>query len=78
VENDKHIRIGSRNFHFLNISSQVLEGEKTITMVDRDFLSAKQFRKFSNSTKMNCVNTGKAEGCCEAVEENSRIYHVTI
>ena len=78
VENDKHVRIGDRNFHFLNIKSQVLEGEKTITVVDRDFLSAKQFKKYMGSTKMSCVSSGRAAPCCEGVEHNSRIYHVTI
>lgn len=78
VENDKHVKIGDRNFHFLSITPQVLKGEKTIRIVDRDFLSAKQYRKFSSATKMACVNTGKAESCCEGAQANSRIYHVTI
>jgi copper chaperone CopZ len=78
IANDKHIRIGDRNFHFLGISDQVLAGEKTITLVDKDYLTVKQFRKFSKSTKANCINTGKVESCCVGMEEGSRIFHVTI
>ena len=78
VENDVHVKIGNRNFHFLSISPQILEGEKTITVVDRDFVSAKQFKKYSTSTKMSCVNTGKASTCCSIAEQDARIYHVTI
>jgi copper chaperone CopZ len=78
VENDQHTQIGNKNFHFLAVNEQVLQGEKTIQIVDREFLTAKQFRKFSNSTKMKCVETGKAGSCCTGVAANTRMYHVTI
>lgn len=80
VENDKHVAIGEENFHFLNTTGQVLEGEKTITIVDKNFLTAKQFKKFSNATKMTCVLTGKTAVCClkDGVPADARIYHVTI
>jgi copper chaperone CopZ len=80
VENDKHVEIGETIFHFLNTSDQVLDGEKTITVVDRNFLTAKQFKKFSSATKMSCVLTGKAAACClkDGVAADARIYHVTI
>jgi len=80
VENDKHVEIGDENFHFLNTTGQVLDGEKTITIVDKNFLTARQFKKFSNATKMSCVLTGKTAACClkEGVPADARVYHVTI
>ena len=80
IENDKHVKIGDRNFHFLNVSSQVLNGEQTITVVDKDFLTAKQFKKISAATKMDCLHTGKAASCClkDGIPAQTRIYHVTI
>lgn len=78
IENDAHVQIGERNFHFLNVSGQVLSGEKTITVVDKDFLTAKQFKKFSTATKMKCLDTGKAGSCCSGVAAGTRMYHVTI
>ena len=80
VENDKHVEIGNEIFHFLNTSEQVLDGERTITVVDRKFLTAKQFKKFSNATKMSCVLTGKTAACClkDGVPADARVYHVTI
>ena len=80
VENDKHVEIGDENFHFLNTTGQVLDGEKTITIVDKNFLTARQFKKFSNTTKMSCVLTGKTAACClkEGVPVGTRVYHVTI
>jgi len=80
VENDKHIKIGDAVFHFLNIQGQVLDGEKTIKVVDKDFLTARQFKKISGVSKMSCVATGKAEQCCltEGISADTRVYHVTI
>jgi copper chaperone CopZ len=78
IGNDAHVQIGDRHFHFLNVSEQTLNGEQTITIVDKDFLTAKQFRKFSEATKMKCLQSGKAGSCCPGVAAGTRIYHVTI
>ena len=80
IENDKHVEIGKETFHFLNVSEQVLNGEQTIMVVDKNFLSSKQFKKFSSATKMACVLTGKAASCCvkDGVSAEARVYHVTI
>ena len=80
VDNDSHIKIGNKTYHFLDVRSQSLNGEKTITFVDKNFVLAKEFKKYSTKTQMACVQTGKAETCCkkEGIRENARIYHVTI
>ena len=80
IANDTHVKIGDEQFHFLNVSSQVLNGENTITIVDKNFLTAKQFKKMSVATKMTCVQTGKAASCCvkDGIPATARIYHVTM
>jgi copper chaperone CopZ len=80
VDNDSHVKIGNKTYHFLDVRSQQLDGEKTITFVDKNFVVAKEFKKYANKTQMACVQSGKAEGCCtkEGATENARIYHVTI
>ena len=80
VAQDEHIKIGKENFHFLDVTNQTLDGEKTITVVDKNFVTAKQFKKISSLTKMPCVQTGKSAECCSkgGVTAGERIYHVTI
>jgi len=80
VKNDAHVQIDGKTFHFLNVSNQTLNGEKTLVIADKDFISAKEFKKYSAATKMECLQTGKAGSCCtkEGIQENTRIYHVTI
>ena len=80
IDNDSHVKIGSKTYHFLDTRSQVLNGEKMMTFVDKSFVLAKDFKKYAAKTQMACVQTGKAESCCtkEGAKENARIYHVTI
>lgn len=77
---DQHVKIGTLSFHFLNSQELTLDGEATLTVVDRNFLPAKQFKKISSLTKMACLQTGKASSCCtkEGVAPEARVYHVTI
>lgn len=80
IEKDTHVSIEGKTFHFLNANAQTLNGEKTITVVDKYFVPAKDFKKYAASSTMSCVQTGKAASCCakESVAQNTRIYHVII
>ncbi len=80
IAKDKHVKIGQENFHFMDVKDQVLNGEATVTVLDKDFLTAKQFKKISSSSSMECVKTGKAASCCakDGIAAGERVYHVTI
>lgn len=78
LEKDTHVNIQGKTFHFLNANNQTLNGENTITVVDKYFVPAKDFKKYAAATTMHCVQTGKAESCCPKEAMNTRIYHVTI
>ncbi|HEX6846336.1 MAG TPA: cation transporter [Chitinophagaceae bacterium] len=80
VQKDKHLQLDGKNFHFINSSDKVLNGEQTLTIVDKDFLSAKDYKKYSAATKMECIKTGKAGNCCvkDGMQSEERVYHVII
>jgi copper chaperone CopZ len=80
VKNDEHIRVGNQVYHFLNIKEQVLKGEKSLVIVDRNFLTLKEFKKYTSASSMPCIQTGKTGDCCgkEGIEPGKRIYHVTM
>jgi len=80
VNNDDHVSIGKTAFHFVGIKDQSLQGEQTLTVVEKNFLTAKQFKKYGQVSKLVCVKTGKAETCCmeDGIPAQSRVYHVTI
>jgi copper chaperone CopZ len=71
VANDQCVAIGDRRFHFLNVKDQVLNGQQTLTVIDKDFLTVKNFKKFSADVKKDCA-------IAEGVDKSTKIYHVTI
>src|SRR5688500_6460485 len=52
VKKDQHIQIGQHLFHFLNAKGQTLNGTANITLVDKSFVSAKDFKKYSAASTM--------------------------
>ena len=79
VKNDAHISLGGSNFHFMNVKEQNLQGEKTMTVIDKNFLPAKDYKKYSQYTKMTCFKSGYMESCCpKGKSASNRIYHVTL
>ncbi|MBI1781552.1 MAG: cation transporter [Sphingobacteriales bacterium] len=80
IKNDAHVKLGDKTYHFLNVKEQVLNGEQTITLIDKNFVSSKDFKKYSALTKMECYKTGMAGNCCskETGDAHARIYHVTL
>jgi copper chaperone CopZ len=80
ADKDAHVKIGDKYFHFLNGNGQTLTGTTSFTFVDKSFVTEKEFKKYSNASKMECVKTGKAEACCREsdVASGARVYHVII
>jgi copper chaperone CopZ len=77
---DEHVVVDGRSLHFLNVKQQVLNGSRTIRVLDKGFVSSKEFKKNKAFTKMKCYETGVAGDCCTkgGLPAGGRIYHVTI
>jgi copper chaperone CopZ len=80
VQNDAHVDYDGTILHFVDVKNQVLQGDKDIVVIDKGFVSAKQFKKFSAQTTMPCYKTGVKGDCCKTAgkENGQRIWHVTI
>ncbi|MBS1918388.1 MAG: heavy-metal-associated domain-containing protein [Bacteroidetes bacterium] len=82
IQNDAHVSVSGMNFHFMNVKPQTLNGIERLQLIDKNYISAKEFKKFSTYTSMSCYQTGTMGNCCkskdDAVASGSRIYHVTI
>jgi copper chaperone CopZ len=70
VNNDTHVNVGKNVFHFLGVKDQDLNGDKVIRILDKGFVSSKEFKKNSKLTKMECYGSGEEDG--------KRVFHVTI
>lgn len=78
VKKDDHVAIGGKTFHFLSAKAKTLDGDVSFSIVDKSFVSAKDFKKYASLTKMECVQTGRMEKCCSSGAAATRIFHVII
>jgi copper chaperone CopZ len=82
ISNDEHVAIAGFNFHFMNVKPQTLNGVQRLQLIDKNYVSAKDYKKFSTYTTMACYQTGTMAACCKskdgAMAASNRIYHVTI
>jgi len=80
VENDTHSNIGGVFYHFMNIKEGVLNGDKTIQVLDKGFVTRKAYKQNAIYTTMECYKTGVMGSCCDkkVKHSGSRIYHITI
>lgn len=80
LQKDEHVTIAGSAFHFLNANGQQVKGNIQFSLVDKNFVSAKEARKYASLSKMPCVQTGRAESCCTkgGASGATRIYHAVI
>lgn len=79
IEKDTHLEFAGATYHFLNVTAQNFSGQKTFTVVDKNYVSTTDYRRFKKSTGMKCYETGRAENCCaEGVAKGKRVYHITL
>ncbi|MNK07677.1 Heavy-metal-associated domain protein [compost metagenome] len=78
VKEDAHIDINGKTYHFINVKEKALNGDVDLTLIDKNFVTSKEFKKFKSQTKMACYTTGTKQACCSSGTSNDRMYHVTI
>jgi copper chaperone CopZ len=79
IGKDAHVVLAGNTYHFMGAGKNVLNGQQTLQVVDRKFLSAREFKKYGAAGHA-CLESGKAEHCCPqgVAVNNRRIYHVTL
>ena len=81
VRQGKHFLMNGKAYHVLDVGIPVRQGEMVMRVIDKQFLSVKEQKKYAGASDMSCYKTGKAEGdCCKEgnIPAGTRIYHVSI
>jgi hypothetical protein len=67
-------------YHFLNPAKQILNGEQTLRIIDKQFETKKAHKKNLNLSKLPCFATGIVSSCCTAsgITEGARIFHLIL
>jgi len=63
VQDDAVITAGMATFRFINVAKQTISGDKTIKVIDKNFLPLKEYKKYGGHKDDNA---------------SKRIYHVTL
>jgi copper chaperone CopZ len=78
---DGHITLSGRTYHILTPSASGGEGERSLLVVDKSFLPAREGKKYAALSTAPCFLTGHSGGkCCEAsgVPAGQRVYHLSL
>jgi copper chaperone CopZ len=82
INSEEHTSISGINFHFMNVKPHTLNGDQRLQVIDKNFVSAKEYKRNAAYTSMSCYQTGTMAACCKSQEgilaSSNRIYHVTI
>jgi len=80
IQDDAHLEIQGKMMHFLHVGNKTIEGVVRLQILDKGYVSAKEFKRNARYTKMDCYQTGRMGPCCHQQQQQSlsRIYHVTL
>lgn len=79
LEQDHHLKIGQRWYHFVNAEGKTVEGNVNLQFIDKQFVENEKFQQYKGKTAHGCYQTGKMASCCKSDDQPSgRIYHVTL
>lgn len=79
IQNDTHLKYIGKTFHFMNVKSQTLNGDYIIAVLDKNFVTSKEYKANCKFTTMKCYQTGTMESCCTKPSNiGERIYHITL
>jgi copper chaperone CopZ len=70
ISNDFHFTYAGNKYHFMDVSEKTLDGPIRLTVLDKDFIPAGDFKKRAAKTSFECYRSG--------VMGKTRTYHVTL
>ena len=54
IKSNEAVTVGDKTLQFVNVNEQILSGSKTIKVIDKGFVSSKEYKKnpFGNAAKI--------------------------
>jgi copper chaperone CopZ len=78
ITNDTHLQFAAATYHILNTKAKHIQGVHTFRVLDKNFVTAAEFRRNKKFTQMACYETGHIGACChQSAPIGTRIYHIT-
>lgn len=65
-------------YHFVDVKEQVLNGEVSLKIVDKGFMSKKDFSKQKKSSSYKCIGDVSSNKCYKTEQKGIKVYHLTL
>jgi copper chaperone CopZ len=78
LKDGTHVSLGGSTFLFVGVSKRTLNGDQTFTIIDKNYLSAKEVKKMSKLTKTKSAEAGSIVSGTPSTTPDGRIYHATM
>jgi copper chaperone CopZ len=66
IADNAEVTIGKENFRFIEVENKVLQGEATLKVLNKEFVTSKQYKKYSAATRKKLENN------------KDKVFHVTM
>jgi copper chaperone CopZ len=79
IKDDASVQATGKNLMFIHVTEQELNGDKIVKLLDKGFVTSREYKKNSAFTSKECYKTGMTDAApTQGGASKSRIYHVTI
>jgi copper chaperone CopZ len=78
ITNGSFFEFEQSAYHFVDVKEQVLNGEVSLKIVDKGFVSKKDFSKQKKASAFKCNGDVKSNKCFKTEQKGIRIYHLTL
>ncbi len=65
-------------YHFIDVKEQVLNGEVSFKIMDKGFMSKKDFSKQKKKTSFKCIGEVSSNSCFKTEKKGVQVYHVSL
>ncbi len=74
ITNDSHISIEKNDYHFVDVSEQILNGDVAFKVMDKGYMLAKEYKKYKKKSSIPCIKNSTS---CSPTA-GTKTYHVTL
>jgi hypothetical protein len=80
IENSGFLTLGKFTYHFVQIKRATYDGLININIIDKEYLTAKDYKKKIAGVKEVCYQTPQLEDCKlpNGKESSTHVFHATI
>jgi copper chaperone CopZ len=74
ITNDSHLSIEKNDYHFVDVSEQILSGDVAFKLMDKGYMLSKDYKNYKKKSAIPCIKNSTS---CSPTA-GTKTYHVTL